>query len=79
MNTALTPTYVAGNTITEADRNAYNATLDGALKTTDVKTPAVWAWYDENGTEMTTPPTLAPRNAATITDNVFGGGNLGSS
>ena len=74
VNNTLTPSYVSGNTISEADRNAYNATLPNARKTTDVKTEAVWAWYDEDGTEMTTPPTLAPRNAATITGNVFGGG-----
>ena len=74
VNNALTPSYSKDDEISVADANAYNATLPNALKTTDVKTAAVWAWYDENGTEMTTPPTLAPRNAATITDNVFGGG-----
>ena len=74
INNTLTPSYSAGNPISAADANAYNATLPNARKTTDVKTPAVWAWYDADGTEMTTPPTLAPRNAATITGNVFGGG-----
>ena len=74
VNTALTPSYVEGNPISEEDANAYNATLDGARKTTDVKKEAEWAWYDESGTEVTTPLDLAPRNEATITGNVFGGG-----
>ena len=74
VNTALGTTYADGQTITEENANAYNATLTGARKTTDVKTEAVWAWYDADGVEMTTPPALAPRNTATITGNVFGGG-----
>ena len=74
VNTALTPSYSTGDAISAADANAYNATLEGALKTTDVKTAAVWAWYDADGGEVTTPLDLAPRNAATITGNVFGGG-----
>ncbi len=57
---------------------AYNATLAGARKTTDVKTQAVWAWYTYNKdtkeyelSDITPTPT---RNAAKITGNVFGGG-----
>ena len=61
---------------------AYNATLAGARKTSDVKTPAVWAWYTYNTAtneytipdpEVTTAPTPT-RNRAQITGNVFGGG-----
>ena len=55
--------------------NAYNATLDGAVTTNDIK-PAVWAWYKvgvANDPGTTTTPTPA-RNDATITGNVFGGG-----
>ena len=74
VNTALTPSYSTGNTITATDANAYNATLPNARKTTDVKTAAVWAWYDADGAEVTTPLDLDSRNAATITGNVFGGG-----
>jgi hypothetical protein len=74
VNAALKTSYTADQTISETDANAYNATLTGARRTTDVKTEAVWAWYDADGAEMATPPALNPRNAATITDNVFGGG-----
>ena len=74
VNAALTPKYKENDAITVADANAYNATLPNARKTTDVKVEAVWAWYDANGAEVTTPLDLAPRNAATITGNVFGGG-----
>ena len=74
VNTALTPSYNTNDAITPADANAYNATLPNARKTTDVRVEAVWAWYDANGAEVTTPLDLAPRNAATITGNVFGGG-----
>ena len=73
VNNALTPSYVAGNAITVADANAYNATLAGARKTTDVKDEAVWAWY-LGDVEQTTDPILAPRNTAIITGDVYGGG-----
>ena len=73
VNNALTPSYNTNDAISTEHANAYNATLPGALKTTDVKTEAVWAWYSGN-TELTTPPTLNPRNTAYINNDVFGGG-----
>ena len=59
--------------VTSSSPEAYNATLTGARNTNDIKTAAVWAWYDEHG-ESAAAPTTTGRNAATITGNVFGGG-----
>ena len=65
--------YSVGGHPSEDDAEAYNATLDGYITTADVKTPAKWAWYDENDDILTNQPTPA-RNAANITGDVFGGG-----
>ena len=59
--------------VTSSSPAAYNATLIGARNTNDIKTPAVWAWYDEHDNPAAAPTTTG-RNAATITGNVFGGG-----
>jgi len=69
------PIYVTVETssYTDTEVNTYNATLTGARNTNDIKTPAVWAWYDEHD-ESAAAPTTTGRNAATITGNVFGGG-----
>ena len=76
------PLYTTGETatatgiyvkVTSSSPEAYNATLTGARNTNDIKTAAVWAWYDEHG-ESAAAPTTTGRNAATITGNVFGGG-----
>ena len=74
VNTVLGTNYTEGQTITEENANVYNSTLMGARRTTDARIEAVWAWYDAEGNEMAAPPALAPRNAANITGNVFGGG-----
>ena len=60
-------------TLTVELANTYNAALIGARNTNDIKTPAVWAWYDDNENE-TSNLSISARNAATITGNVFGGG-----
>ena len=67
------PIWVKVATLTVDDVNTYNGTLVGARNTNDVKTAAEWQWYDASGAESTGPTTTG-RNAATITDNVFGGG-----
>ena len=65
--------YTAGATISTEDAAAYNATLNGHLTTSDVKTPAVWTWYNAgDGAQVQAP--VPARNAAKITGNVFGGG-----
>ena len=56
----------------ETHVNVYNGTIEGYITTADIKTQAEWAWYDASGNE-TSQPTPA-RNAATITGDVFGGG-----
>ena len=69
-------TYSEGISPSSEHVEAYNATLDGYITTVDIKTPAVWAWYNASNVEQASsfhPATLA-RNAATITGNVFGGG-----
>ena len=65
--------YTAGATISTEDAAAYNATLNGHLTTSDVKTPAVWTWYNA-GDEAQVQAPVPARNAAKITGNVFGGG-----
>ena len=49
VNTALSTSYATDGTavISEDDANAYNATLPGARKTTDVKTAATYGYDDE--------------------------------
>ncbi len=69
-------TITKGQNPTQAQVYAYNATIDGYLTTADIKAPAIWKWYDANGTEELadqTQPTPI-RYAATITGDVFGGG-----
>ena len=69
-------TYSAGGSPSSEHAEAYNGTLDGYITTADIKTPAVWAWYTkvgDNYVETSSVPTPV-RNAATITGDVFGGG-----
>ena len=64
--------YAADATIYTEDAAAYNATLNGHISTTDVKTAEAWTWYNASGDEVAQPTSV--RKAATITGNVFGGG-----
>ena len=73
VNEAIESNYAAGAIIYTEDAAAFNATLNGHITTADVKTPAVWTWYDADNEELNT--TLTPaRNAANITGDVYGGG-----
>jgi len=75
VNDALGTSYAAGGVIYPKDAVAYNSTLEGYITTDDVKTPAVWTWYNANNDPLTGSVIPTPsRNAATITGNVFGGG-----
>ncbi len=68
------PIYVTVETssYTDTEVNTYNATLTGARSTNDVKTPG--KWYNGNS-EANRP--VPSRNAAEITNTVYGGGNEG--
>ena len=60
---------VTGKIITEDEHaNIY---------TYEEKTPGEWKWYDINGDEVAEAPTPS-RNAAFITENVYGGGKMGN-
>ena len=72
-NTAMSASKAADDTLTAEEANAYNATLTGARTTADVNVAgSQWAWYNSSNEEVAQP--VPARNAATITGNVFGGG-----